>query len=386
MYPMSLAMISAVLFLLGGALAVGALLRRKAGKRAVLAAVFAALCLCVAVGTAVGSASMKHQFGSSAVSDEKTGIVYTAHTDKGAVEMLYKDNTTASRKHNPNGSTTEYDASGNIVYEKNIFGVEVWYERLNDGSEYQVRKTWYEYDNNGNIKFERDSTNNIRCLYFYDASGSTVDSVHISPNDVCEWNPDGQLIRCTTSEQNTTPDCQYSFEYDSYGKLTRMDCHRKNPFKPNQAYTYTQRYQYDSSGNLAYSSKNYVPSRTIENWYKDGKLIRTFSEDNWLSLYEYDDYGNVIRYLFSSIDDVDKYQDFHETTYTHTYDDAGNLIHTIVAEETNAKNGYDEIFEYDEHGNIIHAYLKSGEYFYKYEYASAPAGRILSKTTKTKID
>lgn len=97
--------------------------------------------------------------------------------------------------------TRKYDSAGHLVYEKNSYGSETWYEYDKSGniihkktcSEYSNEEIWYEYDSSGNIIHEKHKGGDeIWCDY--DSYGNLIHEKHANGDERwCVYDANGEL-------------------------------------------------------------------------------------------------------------------------------------------------------------------------------------------------
>lgn len=246
----------------------------------------------------------------------------------------------------------------------------------------------FEYDEKGN-------------LIYYEESGDDF--------EISEYDENGLLISRTSklgiSMYPMTDDFYY--EYNSEGKLSCVKQVRTFSNREGESVFYTY---YDLNGYEIFTIK---PNGEIEFKHFDdnGNLIKDeegttykYNEKNQMIysctnygreiIFSYDENGNLIeerynpnnpRYEFVITYEYNEFgQKIYENQYTYeawyTYNSKGLLEKCTVNKFDSSEDEGDEIYEYDENGNLIH--FKNWDVNLEFEYEFFPNGNIKRKITR----
>jgi YD repeat-containing protein len=136
-----------------------------------------------------------------------------------------------------------------------------------------------------------------------------------------EYDENSNIIRTTSSDGSV-----FSFSYDEHGNMTDQNL--------SDFGDYSRVFEYDDQGRVVYYSSSSDFS-SIENWV------------------EYDENGNaVVSKVIETIDGVTTEKETHLT-----YDDRGNILHTITTDVPPVETWY----EYDSEGRCIREHMSTGE-------------------------
>lgn len=252
------------------------------------------------------------------------------------------------------------------------------------GFEYEL----FEYDENGNL------------IYYEEREGKY---------EISEYDENGLLISRTDNigfdmypERN-----DFYYEYNSEGKLFCVKQVRTSETREGESVFYTY---YDLNG---YEIFRILPNGKIVFKYFDdnGNLIKDdegttykYNEKNQMIysctnygreiIFSYDENGNLIeerynpnnpRYEFVITYEYNEFgQKIYENQYTYeawyTYNSKGLLEKCTVNKFDSSEDEGDEIYEYDENGNLIH--FKNWDVNLEFEYEFFPNGNIKRKITR----
>ena len=259
------------------------------------------------------------------------------------------------------------------------------YEYSYYGFEYEL----FEYDENGN-------------LIYYEESGDDF--------EISEYDENGLLISRTDNigfdmypERN-----DFYYEYNSEGKLFCVKQVRTSETREGESVFYTY---YDLNG---YEIFRILPNGEIVFKYFDGNgnlikddegTIYKYNEKNQMIyscnnygreiIFSYDENGNLIEERYNPNNPRNEFvityeynefgQKIYENQYTYeawyTYNSKGLLEKcTINKFRSNGEDEGDEIYEYDENGNLIH--FKNWDVELTFEYEFYPNGNIKRKITR----
>lgn len=246
----------------------------------------------------------------------------------------------------------------------------------------------FEYDEKGN-------------LIYYEESGDDF--------EISEYDENGLLISRTdkTGFSMYPERDDFYYEYNSEGKLFRVKQVRTFSNREGESVFYTY---YDLNG---YEIFRIMPNGEIVFKYFDdnGNLIKDeegttykYNEKNQMIysctnygreiIFSYDENGNLIeerynpnnpRYEFVITYEYNEFgQKIYENQYTYeawyTYNSKGLLEKCTVNKFDSSEDEGDEIYEYDENGNLIH--FKNWEVNLEFEYEFFPSGNIKRKITR----
>lgn len=246
----------------------------------------------------------------------------------------------------------------------------------------------FEYDENGN-------------LIYYEESGDDF--------EISEYDENGLLISRTdkTGFSMYPERDDFYYEYNSEGKLSYVKQVRTFSNREGESVFYTY---YDLNG---YEIFRIMPNGKIVFKYFDdnGNLIKDeegttykYNEKNQMIysctnygreiIFSYDENGNLIeerynpnnpRYEFVITYEYNEFgQKIYENQYTYeawyTYNSKGLLEKCTVNKFDSSEDDGDEIYEYDENGNLIH--FKNWDVNLEFEYEFFPNGNIKRKITR----
>ena len=246
----------------------------------------------------------------------------------------------------------------------------------------------FEYDENGN-------------LIYYEESGDDF--------EISEYDENGLLISRTdkTGFSMYPERDDFYYEYNSEGKLSYVKQVRTFSNREGESVFYTY---YDLNG---YEIFRIMPNGEIVFKYFDdnGNLIKDeegttykYNEKNQMIysctnygreiIFSYDENGNLIeerynpnnpRYEFVITYEYNEFgQKIYENQYTYeawyTYNSKGLLEKCTVNKFDSSEDEGDEIYEYDEDGNLIH--FKNWDVNLEFEYEFFPNGNIKRKITR----
>lgn len=107
--------------------------------------------------------------------------------------------------------------------------------------------------------------------------------------------------------------------------------------------------------------KEYLEDEEWLEYDNDGKLLyrKHGSIEEW---YDYDDHNTLYytKYKYSN-------NDIRETRLQHTYNEKSQLIYTIDPNLNKDFSNYEQWYEYDERGNLVHYKNSHSEKFYEYD-------------------
>ena len=234
---------------------------------------------------------------------------------------------------NGDGTSSEYDAKGNIVKD------------INNDKGRAIRDI--ERDTNGNITkimdFGYDDKGNISSTIVRDADGKVVSEVHETIDK-----KGNATVRLTLNAAHDIVSYN-EYKYDRKGRVTK-EVHRD---ADGNVTDYVE-YKYDSKGNtlreIRYDAEGKVISR-VENTYKKGKQVKTVTtgaDGNYSSGYEYEYNENGTKKA-----DIKRSADGKVVHYgRYEYDDDGNRKR-ISCFDSNGKLEYYFDFRTDSKGNKI---------------------------------
>ena len=246
----------------------------------------------------------------------------------------------------------------------------------------------FEYDENGN-------------LIYYEESGDDF--------EISEYDENGLLISRTdkTGFSMYPERDDFYYEYNSEGKLSYVKQVRTFSNREGESVFYTY---YDLNG---YEIFRIMPNGEIVFKYFDdnGNLIKDeegttykYNEKNQMIysctnygreiIFSYDENGNLIeerynpnnpRYEFVITYEYNEFgQKIYENQYSYeawyTYNSKGLLEKCTVNKFDSSEDEGDEIYEYDENGNLIH--FKNWDVNLEFEYEFFPNGNIKRKITR----
>ena len=246
----------------------------------------------------------------------------------------------------------------------------------------------FEYDEKGN-------------LIYYEESGDDF--------EISEYDENGLLISRTdkTGFSMYPERDDFYYEYNSEGKLSYVKQVRTFSNREGESVFYTY---YDLNG---YEIFRILPNGEIVFKYFDdnGNLIKDeegttykYNEKNQMIysctnygreiIFSYDENGNLIeerynpnnpRYEFVITYEYNEFgQKIYENQYSYeawyTYNSKGLLEKCTVNKFDSSEDEGDEIYEYDENGNLIH--FKNWDVNLKFEYEFFPSGNIKRKITR----
>ena len=246
----------------------------------------------------------------------------------------------------------------------------------------------FEYDEKGN-------------LIYYEESGDDF--------EISEYDENGLLISRTdkTGFSMYPERDDFYYEYNSEGKLSCVKRVRTFSNREGESVSYTY---YDLNGYEIFTIK---PNGKIVFKYFDdnGNLIKDeegttykYNEKNQMiysctnygreTIFSYDENGNLIeerynpnnpRYEFVITYEYNEFgQKIYENQYTYeawyTYNSKGLLEKCTVNKFDSSEDDGDEIYEYDENGNLIH--FKNWDVNLEFEYEFFPNGNIKRKITR----
>lgn len=253
-----------------------------------------------------------------------------------------------------------------------------------DRFEYEL----FEYDENGN-------------LIYYEEGGDKF--------EISEYDDNGLLISRTSklgiSMYPMTDDFYY--EYNSGGKLSRVKRVRTFSNREGESVSYTyydlngyeifrimsdgeivfkhfddngnlikdeegKTYKYNEKNQMIYSCTKYGGAKILS-YDENGNLIEERYNANspgneFVITYEYNEFGQKI------------YENQYSYEAWYTYNSKGLLEKCTVNKFDSSEDEGDEIYEYDENGNLIH--FKNWDVNLEFEYEFFPNGNIKRKITR----
>ncbi len=241
------------------------------------------------------------------------------------------------RKVLPNGTETfyEYDFAGNCLSEINSLGEKT--EAVYDSLSRKISQTTYDGKNKNTEKFYYDSRDNV--IVQYDANGNKTEN---------EYNARG-FLTAVRQYSNGAEGIVTEYEYDgegnvtqtSYGGIGTPDRHKyKNTLdlygrvvKTADSMGFVSLYEYDSAGNLI---KQTDPNGVVTSCKYNGLGMITEKNNslNGRTQYEYDCFGQNVKITDGTGSKVMKYNAFGEP-------------------ESFVYGANSELFEYDSDGNVI---------------------------------
>ena len=265
-----------------------------------------------------------------------------------------------------------YSSDGNIIewkeFERNSQGKcikEIIYH--SDGSIDKIYQ--YEYDSDGYVQntIEQDGKCPVK-----DSEGRIFNSNvgDMDYWDSCQFDDKGNMLRGDIGSDS------YEWEYDKEGNII------KETYMINNCVTAWSDYQYD------------IQNQQIKEVHYD-----ILTQNDYTVEYQYDNYGNVVKYIHQSYRDFDgeKFECISECEYEYKYDEQGNVLkYTTLYNNTlferreyeydnqgnmMKENIYDEmgwlgVKEYDSYGNCIESIIRGS--WDTYDYTYDVAGNILS--------
>ncbi|MBQ8165301.1 MAG: M4 family metallopeptidase [Clostridia bacterium] len=183
----------------------------------------------------------------------------------------------------------EYDETGKLVRETITDGTSEWIHNYdNNSTETEGEKIpadEYVYDDSGNLIVEKSWYNNERAdifYYYYDQEGRLIFS-YLSQHfgDIPSlYDENGQLLRRELTEEQMSTWGSYCdiYEYDESGNLIKHEQHAEDDYVDITLYTYDEQ-------NRVSSVKSYGGGIDYD--------------DAGIYTYEYDEYGNVLRKIWS---------------------------------------------------------------------------------------
>lgn len=219
-----------------------------------------------------------------------------------------------------------------------------------DGIEY--RKYTYQYDSNNNMSqeiFYREGIEAVRVNYNYDDNDNLIETIRTNPED--------------------SPYTEYTYEYDSDGKLIKRTRYGSDYFMWSQTYKYDANgYEIevitkDGGGNITntkiteYNTKGNITSRV--NYNSDGSINSSYTV-------EYDSNDNIISYILKSgtfdILVTNKYDSNNNKIETKSYDNQSNQLRYTTTYEYDLQNNQVRVNNFNSSNNL--------EYFIMFEYDS----------------
>lgn len=181
--------------------------------------------------------------------------------------------------------------------------------------------------------------------------------------------PDDVTIPSNACYCRCSSDGEYVF-YDEFDNVIQVN---------NDDYLEKHEYQYNEDGTIAVEVYNdvFISDTYVYTYNPDKTLLKmqTIGDDTY-TLYEYDEYGQVIHhYLMSESDN----RCMVATDYENVYEN-GNLI--LHKEKGNSQLGTETTYEYDNDGNITREIYKSnylGEIITDSSYTYYEDGKIKSE-------
>ena len=194
--------------------------------------------------------------------------------------------------------------------------------------------------------------------------------------EVCEYDSNGNEI----FTENADRGCAVYHEYDKNNLLI----HSK------MSTVGETWYEYDAGGNRIHSKD----SSGYECWYKydaDGNRIYEKNSSGYEAYYEYDNAGNKIH---AKTKDSETWYDYdnhgncihskgtNENEIWNKYDAYGNVVYMKVKDiKTGKFYGWNDVWEYDSKGNVIHYSGSARDYWYEYQFSED--GKIVKKFVYT---
>ena len=270
-----------------------------------------------------------------------------------------------------NGIKWTYDDNGNItsfIYNENNYS----------------KTEIYSYDDKGNLVFENDGK--YDCTYVYNNKNQIISmnwtEGNSSANFLFEYDQNGNLI---TFDFPKTTDGIYSFQetrkYDANNNLIEV-C-RKNFYYGEYRYSTTTTLTYDSNNNL---STMMVDDKEEIQTYKytydnNNNLINILQEfdSGWIKAdYTYDNSGNMLTENISSSGDL-----WHNSSWS--YDYRNNVTHNTYSYYTGSAGSDSYSYEYDRYGNII-KYSCNEDFTREHKYKLVYYPNGIPKSVKKVID
>ncbi|HEX3077994.1 MAG TPA: cellulose binding domain-containing protein, partial [Lachnospiraceae bacterium] len=256
----------------------------------------------------------------------------TKETDPNGNTTLYKYDKCGNTEKVTNAlggiSNFSYDDGGRLLKEIDEAGNRITYQYDANGNNIKKRdargnQTFYEYDNGNNLTKVTDPLGHIT-KYSYDYLGNVVQEIRVGKtaldNQTTEYGYDknGHLTKITDSMGKSI-----SYGYNSVGLLS-------NETGKDGKIT---KYQYDKVGNL--KKITYSDSRSVSFVYDTNNKLKTMTDWNGATTYEYDANGQAIRVT-----------DANNQTLNYTWTKAGQK------KSIQYPSGEVVRYEYDGNGNI----------------------------------
>ena len=246
----------------------------------------------------------------------------------------------------------------------------------------------FEYDENGNLIYYEESGDDFE-ISEYDENGLLISrtdktgfSMYPERDDFYyEYNSEGKLsyVKQVRTFSNREGESVFYTYYDLNGyEIFRIMPNGEivfkyfddngNLIKDEEGTTY----KYNEKNQMIYSCTNYG-KETIFSYDENGNLIEERYNPNsprneFVITYEYNEFGQKI------------YENQYSYEAWYTYNSKGLLEKCTVNKFDSSEDEGDEIYEYDENGNLIH--FKNWDVNLEFEYEFFPSGNIKRKITR----
>ncbi|MFH0726519.1 MAG: RHS repeat-associated core domain-containing protein [Pseudomonadota bacterium] len=312
--------------------------------------------------------------GAIPVSILKDGVEYEKSDSSGTVFSFNKTKNIFKEEDgyiwkDRSGNWIQYNLSGKILSQGryNLTAYTYVYDTLEPDRITQIQDKngtavlWYDYDEDGHIIAVRDG--NGRGVSYAYTNGSLTRVTDVLGHEITYiYDADGRMTSKTDQEGRTT-----AMEYNSFGWVSAIidDQGDRTEF----------RYSQDSAKNESYNQIIFPNGRVKETWYDDkGRVIRidmngsTMEENIYENRkrYKSDAYGNRTIYELNEWDQVVR-KTYPDGTIEETAYDPVSKQKIKQIE----KNGTVTIYEYDDNGNLIRQVLAKGssdEVIYEFTY------------------
>ncbi|MBR2107478.1 MAG: hypothetical protein IJ937_09445 [Treponema sp.] len=252
------------------------------------------------------------------------------------------------------------------------------------GFEYEL----FEYDENGNLIYYEESGDKFE-ISEYDENGLLISrtskigfSMYPMRDDFYyEYNSEGKLscVKGVRTFSNREVESVFYTYYDLNG-------YEIFTIKPNGEIEFKH---FDDNGNLIKDEEG-----TIYKYNEKNQMIYSCTNYGREIIFSYDENGNLIEERYNPNNPRNEFvityeynefgQKIYENQYTYeawyTYNSKGLLEKCTVNKFDSSEDDGDEIYEYDENGNLIH--FKNWDVNLKFEYEFFPNGNIKRKITR----
>ena len=287
------------------------------------------------------------------VKDARGNFTYFSYYDGGMLEKVtnalghessftYDGNLNVETATDPRGHTTtyEYDENNNAV-------------RVSDVYQGTPREFTYVYDEcNRLVSVTDPEGNTVEMTYDVHGRVTTLTDARGQKYHT-DYDEAGRVTRTYTTLDASTFEVLY--EYNGVGELLRTTL--IDPLGPNPAGIVTQ-YEYDDLGRLVRVTDDQGNEQTTEYYAADGAgafygaVSRTVDINGRETRYEYDAIGRL----------VDQYDNIGRRTH-YEYDDAGRLV--ALQQDPDDADGDGDLFvtqyEYDGNGNVVRTTTPAGD-------------------------